>query len=64
MVNTLLEVGGIALVLTALVIFAVVAGSFRWEAGAVVAGVEAAGVGALLIVLANRRPASTPAGKS
>lgn len=60
MVNTLLEVAGIVLVVSALVVFAVVAGSVRWEAGAVVAGIEAGGVGAVLIVLANRRPAPGP----
>lgn len=60
MVNTLLEVAGIVLVVSALVVFAVVAGSVRWEYGAVVAGIEAAGVGFALIVLANGRPSPSP----
>lgn len=57
MVNTLLEITGIVLCAAALVVLAVVAGSFRWELGAVAAAVEALIVGGVLIVLANR-PAS------
>ena len=56
MVNTLLEAVGIVLVLAALVTFAVVAGSVSWDAAAVVGAVEAATVGVVLVVLANRRP--------
>lgn len=54
MVNTLLEAAGITLVVSALIVLAVVAGSFRWEFGALVAAVDAAAVGTVLIVLANR----------
>lgn len=60
MVTTVLEITGIVLVAAAFVTLAVVAGSIRWEAGALVAAVESLGVGVLLIVLANRRALKVP----
>lgn len=58
--NLILEIVGLVLIAAALIVLAVVAGSFRWEFGALVAAVEAAVLGAVLIVLANRRAPARP----
>lgn len=60
MVNLVLEIVGIVLIVAALAVLAVVAGSWRWEAGAAVGAVEAGIVGAVLIVVANRQAKPRP----
>lgn len=58
MVNQLLEVAGIVLVVAALVVVAVVCGTWSWRIGALVGAGEAAAVGGVLILLANARQPS------
>lgn len=54
--NQLLEAAGIILIVAALVVIAVVCGSWSWRAGALVGAGEAVAVGAVLVLLANSRP--------
>jgi hypothetical protein len=56
MLNTVLEVAGLALITAALVCLVVVAWSFHWRAGLGTVAVEALVAGVVLVVLANRRP--------
>lgn len=53
--NQLLEAAGIILIVAALVVIAVVCGSWSWRAGALVGAGEAALVGVVLVLLANAR---------
>lgn len=55
MVNQLLEVVGIALVVVAAVVTAVVCGSWSWQAGALVGCAEAMLAGVILVMLADAR---------
>lgn len=55
MVNQLLEAAGLVLIVAALVVIAVVCGTWSWQAGALVGAGEAALVGGTLILLANAR---------
>ena len=55
MVNQILEIVGIALVLVAAVIVAVVCGTWAWQAGALVACAEAMLAGVILVLLADAR---------
>lgn len=59
--NLILELVGITLIVAALVVLAIVAGSFRWEYGALVGAVEAAVLGGVLVAVANRPSARRPA---
>lgn len=55
MVNQILEVVGLVLIIAALVVIAVVCGTWSWQAGALVGAGEAGVVGTVLVLLAQAR---------